>query len=97
MVGVLLRSESRKFFRRIGSQRPKPGGVDRARVTFAVPEACRETWLIWRIVLSGKLNETYSNIAENWTIDEVLDARDLLDAIDEAIASAPKPEPPRKR
>lgn len=52
-------------------------------------------WPIWRIVSAGRAS--YESIRDTWTIDEVQEANNLLDAEDEAREAAERDAERRRR
>ncbi len=41
-------------------------------------------WFIWRLVVHPRIQESKQDIEENWTLEEVEIAHQVLDALEEA-------------
>lgn len=55
---------------------------------FRLPKELEEDWAIWRVVTHPQMHQSYHEVVEFWTIDDLLDANQILDAIESAQARA---------
>jgi hypothetical protein len=61
---------------------------DGDRGGFKLPERLEQEWGIWRVCTHEYMKQSYHEVCELWTIDDLLDANQVLDAIENAQAWA---------
>jgi hypothetical protein len=63
-----------------------------------VPPHIAEEWAIWRVITAEQFRgQQLVDVTERWTLDDIMDANDVLDAIEDAQARAAKKAKKAKR
>lgn len=50
----------------------------------------RVPWLLHRVAVSGYYHDSLATIASEWSLQDIVDAHDVIDALDEARGKKPE-------